>query len=239
MSTKKTAKGRKSTARSAQKAVARARQSQGRSGLVLVGGVVVVVALLVVVIVAVTRSSGTRPSDATAPNLNNPPATSAVGRNTPPPWSAPADAAAAVRAAGLPMLTEEGTVEHIHAHLDVRADGQPVEVPAFLGIDRTRSGISPLHTHDATGVIHIESPVKRQFSLGELFTEWDLGLSADNIGALRATDGKALRVYVNGTLHTGNPAAIMMDAHDEIALIYGTPQPGESVPTRFDFPPGE
>jgi hypothetical protein len=203
MAAKKT-RQRKPSARAAQKAVAQARAG-GRRGGLLWAGAAVVVALLVVVIVAVTRSTGTNQPDTAAPNLNNPPATTAVGRADPPPWPAPSDAGTAVRAAGLPMLTAEGNVEHIHAHLDVRVDGQPVEVPAYLGIDQTRGSISPLHTHDTTGVIHIESPVKRQFTLGEFFSEWDVSLSADNIGALRATDGKTLRVYVNGTPAAATP----------------------------------
>lgn len=218
--------------------VTRARKSQARSRMLLIGGAVVVV-LLVVVVIAVTKASKTRQSDAAATNLNNAPATTAVGRDTPPPWPAPADAAAAVRAAGLVMLDEEGTVEHIHAHLDVRVDGHPVEIPAFLGIDRNGGGISPLHTHDATGIIHIESPVKRQFSLGELFSEWEVSLSADNIGALHADGTKKMRVFANGKQITGNPAAVMMNAHDEIVILFGAPQSGESVPSRYDFPSGD
>jgi hypothetical protein len=229
---------RAAPARSAQKALAQARSSHRRGGVLFGAGAVVVVALLVVVIVVAT-SSGSRQPDSASPNLTSPAAITAVGRDIAPPWPAPADATAAVRAAGLPMLDQEGAVEHIHAHLDVRVDGQPVEVPAFLGIDQTRGSISPVHTHDATGVIHIESPVTRQFSLGEFFSEWAVSLSADNLGALRATGGNTVRVYVNGTPRTGNPAAVMINAHDEITLIYGQPQPHESVPASYKFPQGE
>jgi hypothetical protein len=88
-------------------------------------------------------------------------------------------------------------------------------------------------------VIHIESPVQRSFTLGEFFTEWDVSLSADNIGALRTGDGETLRAYVNGELRPGDPAAITFNRHDEIALLYGTPQPNQTVPNRFDFPPGD
>src|SRR5262249_13598919 len=132
----------------------------------------------------------------------------------------------------------EGNVEHIHAHLDVRVDGQPVDVPAMIGIDRSGRGISPVHTHDSTGVIHIESPVKRTFTLGEFFTEWDLSLSTDRIGGLRAGDGKTLRTFVNGNLVTGDPAALPLNAHDEIVLIYGASEPGESIPAHYDFASG-
>jgi hypothetical protein len=174
-------------------------------------------------------------SQAQTPDINKPPATIAVGGFSDPPWPAPADASAAVNAAGLPMLRSEGNIEHIHAHLDVLVDGQTVTVPANIGIDTRRGTISPLHTHDASGVIHIESPVQRQFSLGEFFSEWLVSLSADNVGALRAGDGKVVRVFVNGTRRSGNPGAIMLKAHDEIAVLYDTPQPGEAIPSAYTF----
>jgi hypothetical protein len=81
--------------------------------------------------------------------------------------------------------------------------------------------------------------VKRQFSLGELFTEWGLSLSPNNIGGLRAGDGKTVRVLVNGTPRTGDPAAILFAPHDEVALVYGTPQPGENIAAKYDFPSGD
>src|SRR5690349_1242835 len=128
------------------------------------------------------------------------------------------------------MLTAEGTVEHIHAHLDVLVDGIPVPVPADIGVDRNRGRISSLHTDDTSGIIHIESPTNRDFSLGEFFTEWQVSLSTDNIRALHTGNGKVLRVFVNGTPRPGNPAAITLAAHDEIAILYGTPRPGETPP---------
>ena len=240
MGARKTPKAESDASRVARKAMARARSGGRTSGWVWIAAAAVVAALLVVVVVVAVRQGGHRgvpeTSDAA---LTNPPATVAVGGDAAPPWPAPKDAAAAVRAAGLPMLGSEGAVEHIHAHLDVQVDGQAVAVPADIGIDRASGTISPLHTHDATGVIHIESPVKRQFSLGELFSEWEVSLSTDNIGALRATDGKNLRVFVNGTEKTGNPAAITFGPHDEIAVVYGTPRPGETIPSKYDFPSGE
>lgn len=227
------------SSRAARKAVAQARSGGRSDRWWWIGGTGVIVALLVVVIVVALRTGGERASEASTPNLNSPPASVAVGADTAPPWPAPADAAAAVRAAGLPMLGSEGAVEHIHAHLDVLVDGQAVPVPTDIGIDSRRGTISPLHTHDTSGVIHIESPVKRQFSLGEFFSEWQVSLSTDNIGALRAGDGKSLRVFVNGKPQTGNPAAIMFGAHDEIAMLYGVPKQGESIPSKYDFPAGD
>lgn len=219
------------------KAVARARSS-GRSGLVwwlLASGAVVVAAAMIVVFTLTKLPGGQHASVAKGPVINSPPATIAVGDYTTPPWPAPEDASAAVNAAGLPMLSREGSVEHIHAHLDVLVGGQPVQVPAGIGIDSRRRTISPLHTHDDSGVIHIESPVKRQFSLGEFFSEWLVSLSASNIGALQAGDGKVVRVFVNGTQQSGNPGAVVLGPHDEIAVVYDRPQAGETIPSNYDF----
>lgn len=226
--------------RDGRKTVARA-QSGRRSGWMwwAGAGVVVLAAIATVVLVTSVKSPGQHASKAVEPDINNPPATIAVGDYTAPPWPAPADASAAVAAAGLPMLRREGNVEHIHTHLDVLVDGAPVTVPANVGIDMRRRTISPLHTHDASGVIHIESPVQRQFSLGEFFSEWLVSLSADNIGGLRAGDGKVVRVFVNGTQRSGNPGTIMLGAHDEVAVVYGTARADETVPSTYDFRNGE
>jgi hypothetical protein len=240
MGAKKTPRPAAKATRDGRKAVAAARSGGRRSSLIWIGAsVFVVAALLVVVFISVTRKGSDRAAETNSASLDHPPATVAVGSDSKPPWPAPADASAAVAAAGLPMLGAEGAVEHIHAHLDVLVDGQPVGVPANIGIDRRRGTISPLHTHDDTGVIHIESQVKRQFSMGELFSEWQVSLSPDNVGAMRTSDGTTLRVFVNGTPQSGNPAAVRFNAHDEIAVVYGTPRSGENIPTKYDFPEGE
>src|SRR5262249_20314076 len=76
----------------------------------------------------------------------------------PPPWPAePAPLAARLDALGLPRLQMEGNVVHIHEHLDVYAKGRHVTVPAEIGIDAKQQYLDPLHTHDASGIIHVES----------------------------------------------------------------------------------
>lgn len=229
--------GRKHPEAAYRRAIGQARKGRARFWWLAPAAVIAVV-LSVFVVVAVMKSNHPQRAQEETRGLNNPPATTAVGRNTTPPWAAPTDAAAAVRAAGLPMLKQEGNVVHTHAHLDVSVDGQPVEVPGGIGIGWSNQGISPLHTHNASGVIHIESPVNRAYTLGEFFTEWDVSLSPDNVGGLRVGDGKTLRVFVNGAQMTGNPAAVIINAHDEIAVIYGNPQSVGSIPSRYEFPSG-
>ncbi|MEU6170816.1 hypothetical protein ABZ832_02715 [Streptantibioticus parmotrematis] len=166
------------------------------------------------------------------------PRRTAEGRTTTPPWPVPADPAARVAAAGLPMMGAEGQVMHIHAHLDVLVDGKPVVVPALIGIDEQAQRISPLHTHDTSGVIHIESPVKAVFTLGQFMTEWDVALDAGRLGGLTTGHGDTLRAYVDGHEIKGDPAALTLHAHDEIALVYGPADTPVKVPGSYTWPQG-
>jgi hypothetical protein len=153
-------------------------------------------------------------------------------------WPAPADASAQVKAAGLPMLGQEGQVLHIHSHLDVFVDGKAVTVPALIGIDEAKQQISPLHTHDTSGVVHIESPVQADFTLGEFMTEWNVPLTKDTLGTFKTGGGKELHVYVNGKEQTGDPAAIKLAAHEEIALVFGASSDKVAVPASYKWPQG-
>src|SRR5262249_44605578 len=116
------------------------------------------------------------------------------------PWPAPPNPMARAAAAGLVPETYEHLEFHVHAHLDVYIDGKSVLVPAGLGIDTKNPGvhlfetdglpayggiavpcktpcISPLHTHDVTGILHTESSSRKYNTLGELFTEWNVRLT--------------------------------------------------------------
>ncbi|MFI6770712.1 hypothetical protein [Streptomyces sp. NPDC050355] len=218
-----------------------AREERRRRLLIFLAVGVVVLAVVVGITLAVVSSGG-------GPSRNQPPAEAgipstptktAAGRTTLPPWDAPGDPSARVTAAGLPMLGAEGNVEHIHAHLDILVNGKPVSVPADIGIDQQAQKISPLHTHDANGVIHIESPVKATFSLGQFMTEWNVALTQNSVGGLKAGGGNEFHAYVNGKEIRGNPAAVEFKAHDEIALVYGPAGQKVNVPSSYNWPKGE
>lgn len=58
---------------------------------------------------------------------------------------------------GIRCDTMEFTMFHIHAHLDIFVDGTPFTVPSQIGIDPEGRCLYWLHTHDDSGIIHIES----------------------------------------------------------------------------------
>jgi hypothetical protein len=221
-------------------ALARAQRRQRTIRLALVAAAaVVVIAAIVVAVVALRRPTTPTPTAGSTATATSAAPTAVPGRTSAPPWPTPTNTAELVAAAGLPMLGEEGSALHIHAHLDVIVDGKPVGVPAAIGIDESTQQISPLHTHDTTGIIHVESPTQAQFTLGQFFTEWQVSLSPTNIGGLTADPTHLLRAYVNGQPYTGNPTGIVLKAHDEIALVYGTADQQTNPPASYTFPPGD
>src|SRR5439155_12528799 len=57
---------------------------------------------------------------------------------------------------------------HYHSHLDIIQDGVQRSLPANIGI--TDTCLYWLHTHDSSGIIHIEAPADRKnhtFTLGD------------------------------------------------------------------------
>lgn len=129
---------------------------------------------------------------------------------------------------GIRCESMEGAVEHIHAHLQIFNHGRGVQVPAQIGIEQIAGCLYWLHTHDTDGIIHIESPVKRTFTLGQFFDVWQETLSRAQAASVRAPHGRTLRVTVNGRLWTGNPRSIPLRDREEIVIQngppYGTPR---------------
>jgi hypothetical protein len=116
----------------------------------------------------------------------------------------------------------EGEALHIHAQLQIYFNGKNVPLPAGLGI--ADSCTYWLHTHTADGVIHVEAPVDRNFTLGQFI---------DVAGMPRFGPGTKVRAFVDvqdgSGFHEfhGNYRDILLTPHAVIALGVGdfTPQP--------------
>jgi hypothetical protein len=153
-------------------------------------------------------------------------------------WPRPDNTAAAIRAAGLPALPGEALTVHYHAHLDVIIDDRPVIVPQYIGIDLKNRQISPLHTHDASGIIHIESPEPMTYTLGQFFTQWAVRLDAQCINSYCEGPTRQNIATVNGQTFSGDPATIPFSPHAQITLWSGPPGPPPPLPGSYNFPPG-
>jgi hypothetical protein len=151
----------------------------------------------------------------------------------PAPWnSGSATLAERLPLAGLHALTMEGAVIHIHQHLDVFVNGRKVPVPALIGIDPVDNFLTEIHTHDASGIIHVESPTQRTFTLGQLFCEWGVKLTSTCLGRYRGT----ITWWVNGRKMSGDPAQLVLAAHQEIVVAAGNPP--SHVAAGYAFPYG-
>jgi len=140
---------------------------------------------------------------------------------------------------GLPALSEEGTALHAHQHLDLFIKGKTVTVPAFIGINVQERYITPIHTHDTTGEIHIESPTFQTFTLGQFFDIWGVRFSSKCIGSSCEDQQNSMKVFVNGNAVAGDPRSIELTDHQEIVVAYGTPEElPNPIPSQHQFSPG-
>jgi len=161
---------------------------------------------------------------------------SLVGVQTgPAPWNAALDTLPdRLKPLGLNALTNEGEVVHIHQHLDIYVNGKKVTVPSQIGIYDGQF-LTELHTHDATGIMHVESPTKRTFDLAQFFGVWGVRLTPSCVGGY-CKELTPWRLYVDGKPYQGDPRALELKAHQEIAIVIGTPP--KVIPSKYKFPAG-
>jgi hypothetical protein len=182
-------------------------------------------------------------------------------RATRAPWGLPAYALSQIEYAGLTPLLGR-LVRHDHVHLDVVVDGRKVTVPAGVGLAEPVDGgpcpagaklqgdcvthhiyaaavaNSPLHTHSASGLIHVEPDRPGMYTLGQFFDEWRVRLDSRCIGGYCAGRGKELRAYVDGRRIGGDPRRIVLGNRREIALIFGGQGDFADIPTYRGGWPG-
>ena len=79
------------------------------------------------------------------------------------------------------------------------------------------------HTHNRTGIIHVEAPAAGTFTLGQFFAIWGQPLGFDNVAGY---PGLPVVVYItdNGvvTPYTGDLSSIELLSHREITIQIGT-----------------
>lgn len=120
--------------------------------------------------------------------------------------------------------TGEQLAVHYHAHLDILYQGTPVPVPAGTGI--TSSCLYWLHTHDDSGIIHIEAPKGHggdKFTLGEFFQVWKQPLNGKQVATIPVGQGQQVRAWVDGKPYHGDPNQIVLKSHELIMLEIGPP----------------
>jgi hypothetical protein len=136
-----------------------------------------------------------------------------------PPWPAEYEhLAQRLRQIGLPPGGSEAF--HHHALLHIYVNGLLVPLAANIGLDPAKHLESPLHTHDHTGIIHMEAAHPFNFTLGDFFMVWGVKLGPAQLGRLTGYGGDHLHFYLNGR-PLSNPAAHVLQDNDSIVIGYG------------------
>jgi hypothetical protein len=142
---------------------------------------------------------------------------------------------------GIEGSSNEMLKTHFHAHLSLFHNGEQIAIPYGIGIvmpHQVKNGFVAggrgfywLHTHDATGIIHVESPDERAYTLGNFFDIWGQPLNSKNVAGLNGT----VHAFVDGTPYKGKVRDIRLQPHAQITLVVGAPA---VTPPRYEFPTG-
>jgi hypothetical protein len=130
---------------------------------------------------------------------------------------------------GIACQTTEQVLFHIHAHLTIVVRGVARQVPAGIGIGG--SCFSWLHTHAADGIVDVESPLVRTYTLGNFFDVWGQRLDRTHVGPARGR----VTAFFDGRVFRGDPRKIPLLAHAQIQLDVGR---ALVAPARIGFPRG-
>ncbi|NNM99994.1 MAG: hypothetical protein HKL91_09365 [Candidatus Eremiobacteraeota bacterium] len=152
------------------------------------------------------------------------------------------DGDTAIGGRGLPVdgikcdSAPEPIVLHVHEHLALFVNGKQIAIPQYVGFvpnpNNPQAGcLYWIHTHDAEGIIHVESPHVRLFHLGDFFALWGQPLRANDVAGFKGP----VTIWLNGTRYTGNAKQIPLVAHQQIVIDVGKSLP----PPLYTFPPGD
>jgi hypothetical protein len=109
---------------------------------------------------------------------------------------------------------------HDHVSMTVLVDGRPAAIQEGVGmspqlwqdhsLDRYGpAGISPLHTHDASGTIHIESTIDREYTIGEFLKV--MGMDPNTVSRM-TVDGNEVADFLNHEIKRGEKIQLEITA---------------------------
>ena len=106
----------------------------------------------------------------------------------------------------------EHLVYHNHTKLIIKIQNETDNIPAGIGII-PNDCIFWLHTHDNSGIIHIESPIKTAFSLDQFLKVWSIFDNSSFIKNISNND-----ILANVSMISENGSKIKSDDYKNIIL---------------------
>ncbi len=143
---------------------------------------------------------------------------------------------------GITCLSEEGANLHIHTHLALYDNGKQIQIPKYIGFAQNSVSAPAgclywIHTHDQTGIIHVESPEINPpgggpYTLGMFFDIWGQSLDRNGVAGLSGP----VTAYVNGARYDGDLRSIPLLSHQQVTLEVGQPT---VPPPNYKWPPND
>jgi hypothetical protein len=121
------------------------------------------------------------------------------------------------REVALTCTTDMATQYHIHPELSILLNGVPQVLPSDIGI--RPNCMNSIHTHDSTGKIHVEAPIKKDFTLGDFFASWKKDFSSTKILDSVVDGEHEIVVTVNGKKVDTYENTLLGDL-DKIVVVY-------------------
>jgi hypothetical protein len=117
----------------------------------------------------------------------------------------------------------EGSVLHIHQHVAIFDHGKPITIPDDVGRPLVGQCFYWLHTHTPDGIVHIESPNFKTFTLGNFFDIWGQPLGKTDVAGAKPKPREHVAVWVDGRPYTGDPRNIQLTQHLDVTIDVGPP----------------
>jgi sulfur carrier protein ThiS len=121
------------------------------------------------------------------------------------------------REVALRMTMDMATEFHIHPEIEVIINGEKQDIPPNIGVKQ--NGMTALHTHEGGGVIHVESPIQKDFTVGDFFAVWGKIFTKDQIINSVVDESHQIIVTVNGSTVDTFENTVMND-NDKIIISY-------------------
>jgi hypothetical protein len=115
-----------------------------------------------------------------------------------------------------------------NAHLSILVNNEPQQVPSRIGSHTLSAGnhcFYTIHTHEASGKVHVTPDAAGTFTLGQLFELWNQPLTNTNVAGIT---GLPIQIFVTDGTTTvevaeADWANIELKSHREITIGLGTP----------------
>lgn len=121
------------------------------------------------------------------------------------------------REIALRSTTDMATKFHIHPEIKIMINGVEQNIPEDIGVNAI--GMTAIHTHEGGGLIHVEAPIQKDFTIGDFFAVWGKTFTQNQILDSVVDESHQITVTVNGIVVETFENTVMHD-EDKIIISY-------------------